>query len=78
MVLDNYVVDVSTKTVLPDVTLQVVVGHAQLEFQAIVHVAHARVGTAFGVDLSVEEFGRLDTGHHVSGAAINADVVTGA
>lgn len=78
VVLDDHVVDVTPQPVLPHVALQVVVGHAQLELQTIVHVPDARVGAALGVDLAVEDFAGLDPCHHVAGTAVDRYVVAGA
>jgi len=78
VMLNHHVVQVTAETLLPDVALEIVVRHAQLELERALHVLHARVGRALRVHLAVEKLARLDSGHHVAGAAIDGHVVAGA
>jgi hypothetical protein len=64
--LENDVVGISALSVLANVALDVVVGHAELEIETGCDVIDARVGTALCVDLSVEDFAGADFGHHVA------------
>lgn len=75
VVLDDDIVEVPPEPLVFHIALHVVVGHLQLEVEALPHVLDAGVGAALGVDLPVEELRGLDPRHHVARSAVDRHVV---
>jgi hypothetical protein len=78
VVLDDDIVQISTKALLSYIAFNIIVRHLEFKVKTSSDVFHAGIGTAFGVDFAIEQFAGLDTCHHVAGSAVNADVVAGA
>uniref|UniRef100_A0A8D8ZE61 Uncharacterized protein n=1 Tax=Cacopsylla melanoneura TaxID=428564 RepID=A0A8D8ZE61_9HEMI len=77
VMLNDDIVHVTPQTLMLHSTLNIIKSHFEFKVQTSLDVLNARVGASLGVDLAVEQFVSFDSCHHVSGAAVNADVVTG-
>lgn len=78
MMLDNNVVQVTSKALLSDVALQIVVRHAQFKLQSALDILDTGVRRTLRVYLAVEELARLYSRYHVTRSTIDRHVVTGA
>ena len=77
MMLDDDLIDVVSKTLPPDSTLNIGILHGDGELHGAVNILHAGDGATLGIHLSIKKSCSSDIGSHVSGVAVNADIVTG-
>lgn len=77
VVLDDDIIGIAAGSLPLDAAVEVVVAEGDGELELAVDVLHAGLGASLGVDLSVEEGGGENVGDHVTGVAVDADVVAG-
>ena len=73
MVLDDNVLVVPAEVRLLNFAVQVIVGHREIEVQAVVHIVHAGLRLAFAVEFAAEQTIREHVCRHVLGIAADGD-----
>lgn len=73
--LDDNVRTESTQSILPYVTIEVMVPQAQIKLQVIDDIGHAGVRAVLGINFAIEDLISFDSRHHIGRSAVDRHVV---